>query len=63
MLTCKGFAFLFVSMTCQPSGAPPDTYCNIAKPIYWSRNDTRATKEQADRENRKWKRICRDGRK
>ena len=34
MLTCKGFAFLFVSMTCQPSGAPPDSYCQIAKPIY-----------------------------
>jgi hypothetical protein len=58
MLTCTGFAFLFVSMTCQPKGAPPDTYCQIAKPIYWSSKDTRGTKEQADRENRKWKALC-----
>lgn len=58
MLTCKGFAFLFVSMTCQPSGAPPDTYCSIAKPIYWSGADSRVTKEQVDRHNRVWKKLC-----
>ena len=59
MLTCKGFAFLFVSMTCQPAGAAPDTFCQIAKPITWSANDTRFTKEQADSHNRVWKRLCR----
>lgn len=58
MLTCTGFAFLFVSLTCQPAGAPPDTYCQIAKPIYWSRNDTRQTKEQVDKHNRVWKQLC-----
>jgi hypothetical protein len=33
-------------------------YCDVARPIYWSARDTRATKEQADRENAKWKRLC-----
>ena len=37
------------------SAAP---YCDVAKPIYWSSKDTRQTKEQADRENAKWKRLC-----
>jgi hypothetical protein len=35
-------------------------YCDVARPIYWSGKDTRATKEQADRENAKWKRLCGD---
>lgn len=63
MLTCKGFAFLFVSMTCHPAGAPPDTYCQIAKPIYWSKHDTSETAQQVRRENRKWKRLCEDRKK
>ena len=43
---------------------PPDLavsaapYCDVARPIYWSAKDTRQTKEQADRENAKWKRLC-----
>jgi hypothetical protein len=32
----------------------------VARPIYWSAKDTRTTKEQADRENAKWKRLCGD---
>jgi hypothetical protein len=36
-------------------------YCHVARPIYWSAGDTRATKEQADRENAKWKRLCANG--
>jgi hypothetical protein len=28
--------------------------------IYWSAKDTRTTKEQAERENSKWKRLCGD---
>jgi hypothetical protein len=35
-------------------------YCDVARPIYWSAKDTRTTKEQADRENAKWKRACAD---
>lgn len=58
MMTCKGFAFLFVSMTCQPTGAPPDTYCQIAKPVYWSRADSAETKWQIKRENAKWMKLC-----
>jgi hypothetical protein len=58
MLTCKGWAFVYVAITCQPAGAPPDTYCSIAKPIYWSGTDSRVTKEQVDRHNRVWKKLC-----
>jgi hypothetical protein len=35
-------------------------YCEVARPVYWSAKDTRTTKEQADRENAKWKRLCGD---
>lgn len=57
MLTCVGFLVLF---QCTPADAPPPeaAYCDIARPVLWSARDTRATKEQADRENRKWKRLC-----
>lgn len=57
MLTCVGFLFAF---TCTPAAASPAAapYCDIARPVLWSAQDTRATKEQADRENRKWKRLC-----
>lgn len=57
MLTCVGFLFAF---HCQPADAPPPAaaYCDVARPISWSARDTRATKEQADRENRKWARLC-----
>lgn len=33
-------------------------YCDVAKPILWSKDDTRKTKEQADRENAKYKKLC-----
>ena len=60
MLHCVGIAFVFLDMTCTPLGAAQDaaSYCDVARPIYWSAKDTRATKEQADRENAKWKRLC-----
>ena len=50
---------LFV-MVCQPQAAPPvaDTFCQIAKPIYWSAGDDRRTKEQADTHNRIGKKLC-----
>lgn len=56
-MLCFGF---IVFMHCELPKAPPpaDTYCQIAKPIYFKPTDDRATKEQADRENRKWKRLC-----
>ena len=59
MMTCVGFAFLYVSMTCKPVATPPsDTYCSIARPIQWHKSDSRKTKEQADTHNRKYKRLC-----
>lgn len=55
-MMCFGLLIMF----CQPQAAPPvaDTYCQIAKPIYWDAADTRKTKEQIDTENRKWKKLC-----
>jgi hypothetical protein len=34
------------------------TFCQVAKPMYWSASDSRRTKEQADIHNRKGKRLC-----
>ena len=62
-MTCTGFALFLVHLNCTPPAAPPDTYCQIAKPIYWSSKDTRITKEQADKHNRIWKRLCNEARK
>lgn len=57
MITCLGFLVFFqCEMPRQPP--PADTYCQIAKPIRWSPNDTRLTKEQADIHNRQWKVLC-----
>lgn len=59
MMTCTGFAFLIVSMTCKPVNTPPaDTFCKITRPIQWHASDSRKTKEQADTHNRKYKRLC-----
>ena len=59
MMTCSGFAFLYVALTCKPVATPPtDTFCQIARPIYWTGGDSRKTKEQADIHNRKYKRLC-----
>jgi hypothetical protein len=51
-----GFLFMW-SEAAQPVPVASD-YCLIAKPIFMSHNDTRGTKVQIDRENRKFKRIC-----
>lgn len=56
MPSCIGFLVCFGALAETPPAAAP--YCEIARPIYWAAGDTRATKEQADRENRKWKRLC-----
>lgn len=59
MMTCTGFAFLYVALTCKPVETPTaDTFCQIARPIHWNAGDTRKTKEQADIHNRKYKRLC-----
>lgn len=50
--------------TADAAKAPPpiSSYCAIAKPITWSAQDTRATKEEVDTHNRIWKRLCRKAR-
>jgi hypothetical protein len=50
-------------MVCQPrhhqeAPAPISTYCQIAKPMYFSKDDTRKSKEQMDTHNRVWKKLC-----
>lgn len=47
----------------DPVVADAARFCAVAKPIYWSRVDTRYTKEQADEHNRKGKAICGWGKK
>lgn len=41
-----------------PPGVGGATFCQVSKPIYWSTNDTRSTKEQVDTHNKKWKALC-----
>jgi hypothetical protein len=55
-MLCFGILIMFCPQ--EPPKAPPSTYCQIAKPIYWSPQDTRKTKEQADRHNVQWNAVC-----
>lgn len=58
MQLCYGLLFvMFCELPPQPAAAGA-TFCQIAEPIYWAAADTRKTKEQADRHNRKGKRLC-----
>ncbi len=63
------FCLIFVAAIslagCQTAkqAAPRSNFCEIAKPIFWSANDTRATKEQIDSYNRRGKALCGWGRK
>ncbi|MEQ8823857.1 MAG: hypothetical protein RIC14_05740 [Filomicrobium sp.] len=63
--------FAAVLAAAQPSGCglgglpPPqkvivkgDTYCRIAKPISWSKNDTKPTVQQITKHNAKHARVC-----
>lgn len=55
-ITCIGFLVFF---SCSlPERAPANNYCQVAKPIYMARGDTRKTKEAVDTHNRIWKRLC-----
>lgn len=46
------------TLPAQPGPVAVNDYCQIAQPVQVSRADTRATKEQADREYRKYKAVC-----
>ncbi|PZU89086.1 MAG: hypothetical protein DI527_16260 [Chelatococcus sp.] len=56
-MTCLGLLVFFVCSP-QTATAADAPYCSIAQPIRFTATDTRETKEQADRENAKWKRLC-----
>lgn len=47
----------------QPKVSPPSEFCQVARPITWSRSDTRLTKEQADTHNRVGRKLCGWGKK
>lgn len=49
-MTCLGLLFILWCPSSQP--VVVDTYCDKTKYIYWHRDDTRRTKEQADVHNR-----------
>lgn len=60
-MACFG---LILFMWCNPPAAPVPsgaTFCQIYKPVRWSRSDTRRTKEETDLNNRKLVRLCRKG--
>lgn len=59
-MICTGFALGFAYLVCQEPPAT-DTFCQNYKPVYWSRHDTRGTKEQNDSNNKKWVRLCQRG--
>ena len=58
---CIGF--LIMICTAGSHQAPPvrADFCDprIYQPVLWSSADTRKTKEQIDRNNRRWKALCR----
>lgn len=54
-----GICILFCLQLSPPSAATVGaTFCQTARPIYWSAGDTRATKEQADTHNRIGRKLC-----
>lgn len=57
-MTFQCFGFLVFMQCYMPAPPVSDTYCRIARPVIVSHADTRATKEQADREYRKYKAVC-----
>lgn len=59
-MTCTGFAFFLVHLTCQqPAATAGASFCQTYSPVRWHASDTRGTKEQVDKLNRAFKRICR----
>jgi len=59
-MLCWGFLIAFWCAAPQPKPAEVP-YCETAKPIAPSHSDTRATKEQIDRENAKLAGLCGPG--
>ena len=59
-MNCTGVAFIFVMLICEQPLPPASTatFCQIYKPNFWDKNDTRETKEQVDTNNRIYKKLC-----
>lgn len=55
---CFGLLVMFCQAQSAPAATAGATFCDVAKPVYWSTSDTRKTKEQVDIHNRKGKVIC-----
>jgi hypothetical protein len=60
-MACIGF-LIFFQCSLGETAQSSLSFCDGARPITWSRADTRATKEQIDTHNRKFKRFCLEGR-
>lgn len=60
-MNCIGFSLILVMVECTQPQAPATAgakFCDVYKPVYWSKDDTRKTKEQTDSNNRVWKDLC-----
>lgn len=61
-MNCIGLGLILVMVECTQPSLPAVTagakFCDVYKPVYWSKDDTRQTKEQTDSNNRVWKEIC-----
>lgn len=62
-MLCIGLIVAYCFSASAAPVASGATFCQVAKPIYWSASDTRATKEQVDTHNRIGKKLCGWGRK
>ena len=60
-MICFGILVMICQLQSAPAQVSADTFCQIYTPVRWSAADTRKTKEQADTNNRKWKRLCAGG--
>jgi hypothetical protein len=58
-MICFGILVMVCELNGAPAPPPASTYCQIARPIYFSKDDTRQSKEQMDTHNRVWKKLCR----
>ena len=55
---CFGLLVMFCQQPSPPAATAGAMFCQVAKPIYWTANDSRRTKEQADIHNRKGVKLC-----
>lgn len=59
-MLCFGIFVMFCQQPVAPATAGAK-FCDVARPIYWMKSDTRRTKEQIDILNRKGKALCKWG--